>query len=758
MKKRLLYPLSFLIFTAIFYILSKASISGLFYPFAFGFMFALVWTNQKPWVVCPAFLVASVASNYSFSGIISAICCVFVLLVPYYLHIALKKNIRIWEIGIYAGLSQIANILFSYFYGNPFYFEIISMVVGILFMYLSISVLEAVLVKGLAYKLTILELISGGAVLIALSGGLTLLDIGPFSFLKLFVSLVILIVAYCSKTYYAVFVSVILGFGTLLSINNPVFIAPFIIWAISVSLFKSYKKYLMPVAIILAECLSGFYFNLYYGFSLWHLAPVIVSCIIFLSIPNKIYDRFRSLLKGKSSRIAIKDVVNRNRELLTRRLSSLSEVFKDMDRVFRKMAESSLSESEMKEVFKRELKKKVCESCPEKNRCFRTYSVEMEGVLDEISNISFDKGRISVLDLPNFLNIHCTKATSIISTANTLCQQYKRYSDLVGNVDKSKLLVADQLLGVSGVMSRLSKEIEVPMSFDVAREQKIMEELLFNEIVCDDVVVYEKGIHGQEATLLIRNEDKSKPIIPEIVGKVCGNAMAVQEVISSVKPGWTTLSVKTAPKYDCAFGISVKTKSGSIKSGDCHSVLKLDSDKFMFALCDGMGSGEKAEEMSETAISLLENFYKAGFESDIILSSVNKFLSLQREEAFSAIDICVLDLKNGMADFIKMGSPCSYLVGKEKCQIIEGGSLPLGVIDDCSPNIRKIATNQGDFIILLTDGISDSFESDEKLTEFICSISDKNPQNVSDLILNQALEVNQGNAKDDMSVLVIKIY
>ena len=757
-KKSFFYPLSFIIFALVFYVLCNASVSGIFCPFAFSFMFALVWTNQKPWIVCPAFLLASIINNPSFENIISSICCVFVLLVPYYLHVLAKKNIKIWEMGIYVGVSQLANILFSYFQGGEFYFQIISMVVGIMFMYLSISILEAVLVKGLAYKLTVLEMISGGVLLMAISDGLTPVYIGSFSFLKLFVALVILVVAYCSKSYYAVFMSVILGFGSLLSINNPVYIAPFVIWAIAISLFKSYKKYLMPIALLLAECLGGFYFELYYNFTYLHILPVLLSCLIFVAIPNKVYDRISTLLRGKSDRVAIKDVVNRNREVLTRRISSLSEVFKEMDRVFRKMAQGSLSEEEMEGVLKRELKRKVCDDCPLKNRCYKTYCNEMEEVLQEIASIAFSKGKISVLDLPNFLNTHCSKATSVISTVNTLCEQYKRYSNLVENVDNSKLLIADQLLGVAGVMKRLAKEVESPMSFDSVREQKITEELLFNEIVCDDVVVYEKGIHTKEVTLLIRNEDKNKAILPEIVGRICGNEMVIDGTISSIKPGWSTLTMKTAPKYDCAFGISVKTKAGSEKSGDCHSILRLDSDQFMFALCDGMGSGEKAEEISETAISLLENFYKAGFDSDIILSSVNKFLSLQKGESFSAIDICILDLKNGFVDFIKMGSPCSYVVGKDNCQVIEGGALPLGVIKDSRPNMRRIATDEGDFIILLTDGISDSFESDEAMSEFICSISEKNPQTISDLILNKALEINQGIAKDDMSVLVIKIY
>ena len=190
-KKYLYYSLSFLIFTGFFYILFHASISNLFYPFAFGMMFALVWSNQKIWVVCPAYLIAGILNNWGVYNIISVICTVFCVAVPYLIHVLLKKNIKIWEVGIYALISQVAQVVLSYVGGGVFYYEIISTFVGILFMYLMIMILDAVLVRGLAYKLTSLELISGGVFLAVLSDGLTFATIGPFSFLKLFVSFTI---------------------------------------------------------------------------------------------------------------------------------------------------------------------------------------------------------------------------------------------------------------------------------------------------------------------------------------------------------------------------------------------------------------------------------------------------------------------------------------------------------------------------------------------------------------------------------------
>ena len=757
LKRSVYYPLSFVIFLMIFYILSNASIGMVVYPFAVAFMFALVWVNQKAWIVCPAYLVGSLLFDFSFVNIICSICAVLVLLIPYYLHIFVRKNIKLWEFCIYCGVAYIPNLIFEIYNNGNFYFNIVSLICGVLFFVLSIQFLEVLFIKGLSLKLNILEYISGGVFLVVLSDGLTFLSLGPFSFLKLFVSFVILFIGYSSKSYYAVFASALLGFGSLLGMGNPVYIAPFMIWAMFISPFKSYKKYLMPVALIVSECLSEFCFDLYYNYSPWEIAPILASCLIFLLIPEKIYDKIRMILRTKPTRIAIKDVVNRNREVLEKRLGYLSDIFADMDRSFRKLTKNSLSKQEIQDVLKRELRLKVCENCANFNRCQRVYTKEIEDVYDEISEIAFEKGRINILDLPSFLNSHCSKTTAIISSVNTICEQYRRYSELVGSVDLSKLLIADEFYGISNIFKKLSNEVSVPISFDCAREDKILQELLFNDVICDDIVVFERDIHILEVSLLVRNEDKDKTLIPKIVGKICGVEMCVQEVVNSLKPGWTTLLLKTAPKFDCLFGISSKSKNNASKSGDCHSVIKLDSDKFMFALCDGMGSGEKAEEISSVAIDMVENFYKAGFESDVIMSSVNKLLSIQQQDVFSAVDLCVVDLKIGFANFVKMGAPACFLVKNDECRIIDGGALPVGIVSEGVPAEKKEFVDSGDFIVLVTDGISDSFESDEALGEYICSLKDKNPQAFSDKILQKALENSGEIAKDDMTVLVIKI-
>lgn len=186
--------------------------------------------------------------------------------------------------------------------------------------------------------------------------------------------------------------------------------------------------------------------------------------------------------------------------------------------------------------------------------------------------------------------------------------------------------------------------------------------------------------------------------------------------------------------------------------------MRLNGDKFMFAVCDGMGSGNQAKSTCETSMSLIENFYKAGFSSELVLSSVNKLLAMQKTDVFSALDVCVLDLKNGLGDFIKMGSPSGFIISSQECKIVSAGALPLGIVDVAQPVTQKLVISDGDTILLFTDGVADSFSDDQKISDFLKDNYSTNPQVIADRLLDQALANNNGRALDDMTILAVKVF
>ncbi len=756
-NKYLLFVLQFAVFFGLFFVLFNASVNMVIFPFAFGMLFALLWANQKVWLLVPAYILAGVVFEPTLEFAICMLVTVFCLIVPYFAHILAKKTMKKWEFIIFAILSQTAVVAFDCVNGFSPILSLVSVVVGVVFMLACMNIFEAIIIRGFTNKLTILETVSLFAVIGVFCGGLVVLNIQNFSFLKLFMSFVLLIFAFCSTPLLTVLVAAIGGIGALVATNNPIFVAPFLIWALVCLLFKKRFRIFMVVSLLCIEIIIGYYFKLYTSFGIIEILPLLISCAVFLVLPKNVMKEVSIIFNLSKDRIAMKNVVNRNREILHKRLGNLSEIFNDMNLLYRRLLKSGMTLQEVQGVLFQEISEKICSFCPEKNHCHRTHAESTRKVFDDLIKISFEKGRATLLDIPSYLTSRCKQTTAILGSINTLTAQYKKYISMTHDVDTSKLIIADQLLGVSKIMGELSKEVETNISFDTARENKILDELTYHNIICIDAVVFEKDIWTMETSVVVRNEDAEKLRICDVVSKVCGKKMSVFESFSSVRPGYTVLNLRTAPKYDCLFGVSQHTKNGSKVSGDTYSVVKLDSDRLLFVISDGMGSGEKAENASELSISLIENFYRAGFDNELILSTVNKLLALHKEEIFSAMDICVIDERNGLADFIKMAAPKSFILSEDECKIVETGSLPIGIVENSKPLTNKNVISAQDFVILVSDGIADSFESDDELVSCIKSIKTKNPQEFSEELLQRALACNNGYAVDDMTVLVVKI-
>ena len=752
--KNLLLFVSFLL---LFFVLNNASINNVLYPFSFGMLFALTWANQKVYLLAPAYLISGLVLNFSLNNAIVLLVTIFLLVLPYYIHVLCKKVMKKWEFGLFSLLSQTASLVFAITGGYSIVLAAVNIVLGVLYMYSAIIIFEALIVRGFTNKLTSLELISLFILVMSLCAGLVNISIGDFSFLKLFVSFVILVFAYTSTSVLTLLMAITAGAGALLATNNPIYMTPFVLWALCALVFKNHHKIFMVIGVFCCEVINGLYFNLYPSFNIVEALPIILSSVIFLILPKKWLDEMAVIFNLSKDRLAMKNVVNRNREILGKRLSNLAEVFNEMNIIYRNMLKKGMSKEDVKKILYGEICDKICSYCPERNHCHRTFADSTKKVFEELITIAFERGKATLLDIPSYLTSRCKQTSAILGSVNTLTAQYKKYMSMMADVDSSKLIIADQLLGISKIISSLSKEVDANVSFDTVRENKILDELTYHNIICIDAVVFEKDIHTEIASLVVRKEDAEKMRIVDCVGKVCGQKMTIYESFPSVRPNYTVLNLKTAPRFNCVFGVSQKTKSKSETSGDNYTVIKLDGDRILFAVSDGMGSGEKAENYSELSLALIENFYKAGFDNDIIISSVNKLLNLHKDDIFSALDVGVLDLKNGICDFIKMASPVTFIVSSEEVKKVESSSLPLGIVDDVGPLVKKEVISAGDYIVVVSDGISDSFEDDEMFKEELLSLNGKNPQELADQLLERALSRNKGYAVDDMTCVIIKI-
>ncbi|MDD4816153.1 MAG: SpoIIE family protein phosphatase [Clostridia bacterium] len=749
--------LKYFLFFVVFFVLSKASIYNLIFPFAFGLFFALIWCNQKIYILAPLYIFACLVSDFSLINCIGVVTNVFIAMILFGLHIKLKKPIKFGLFSFYTIIAQSGFLLAQIYFNNSILIPILTIIIGFCFMLACKEILQVFLQRGLIYKLNIVEIVCGLVVLCAFSDGLCSFNIFGFVVVKLFAVFAIFMSVYVFNISTSILLASVIGLGGLVASGSTIFIAPFVIWALIASSFKTANRFVPVISVLLVEFCLGYYINIYNDYNLIAFAPIALGSLIFLTIPNTVIQKIVDYCHIIDNNMAMKSVVNRSRENLCKRLYDLSDVFGEMDYVFRSMIKGGMTKEQVKNFLIGEVKDKVCADCAEKNMCHRMCIDETCGVFEALIVSALERGKTSLLDVPPYLTTRCSRVSNLVGAINQLCAQYRQYAGVMNNLDASRVLIAEQLSGVSKIMKNLAGEVNKNISFDNNKENVIINELSYNNIICSDAVIYEQNADVVSATIVVRKEDSSKNKITEIVSKVCKNKMIITSDNTSTKAGWNVLTLKTAPKYDVIFGTASCAKDGSKISGDCYSIIRIDNDKFLLALCDGMGSGEKAEKTSSLAIGLVENFYKAGFDNDIVLSSINKLLSLNREEIFSALDVCVVDTRQGTADFIKMGAPNSYIKHINTIDTISGGTLPLGIVQDMQPIIIKKVLNVGDMVFLFTDGITESFASDAELEDYINNMKGLNPQILAEELINISIKINKG-AKDDMTIIVAKIF
>lgn len=167
-----------------------------------------------------------------------------------------------------------------------------------------------------------------------------------------------------------------------------------------------------------------------------------------------------------------------------------------------------------------------------------------------------------------------------------------------------------------------------------------------------------------------------------------------------------------------------------------------------------MGSGEKASKASRDAVNMIEGFYRAGFDDNIILSLVNKLLKISLDESFTTLDIAVIDTESGGLDVIKLGSASSFIVRKDNIEVLSCSLPPAGILDGVQPLTCKYQLFDGDMLVMMSDGVYDALEN-RGVTEVIDELGTVNPQILADELLARA---KKNGAEDDCTVLAMRIF
>ncbi len=565
----------------------------------------------------------------------------------------------------------------------------------------------------------------------------------------------ILSCVYLFRTGVGVTVASSLGVSLAIYYGNVSFVATLVLWGLSAEALSSISRYLSALALVLCDYLVFLLFGIYTSYTISEFLPVMIGTLFFCVVPTKLLSLIKDRVHAFREKQLARQTINRNRIMLSNKLFELSSVFTEMSNAFVKFKKCETSAERIRENSIRETQESVCKNCENLGRCKKRETQKNLG-LNKMIDIGLAKGKLNLIDLPDELGSICVHPGDIIYCVNKFLAEYRSYRLSSMNLSSSRAIIAKEAEGVAEILKGLALESGTLLKYHSKLEKILADELLKKGFLASEILIYgeDKLVN---VSLILNMKEFSLSLLQSIIGKVIGSNAILYEK-NNISEEKVYLSFKRRVEYDAVFGIARVKKDGSQISGDTHSVMRISDDKFLVALSDGMGSGEEAENVSSVSLSLIESFYKAGMNSNLILSTVNKLLSINTEDSFTALDVAVINLKDTKADFIKYGAPYGFIVNEGAVKIIEGNTLPLGILDELTPSVAQTEVSDGDMIVLLTDGISDAFGSSSAIIDFLRTVPAKNPQTLTNQMLGKAISLNNGKHLDDMTVLAVRIF
>lgn len=722
------------------------------YPYSIALFTTAVTLGANPFITPIVFLSSFlVVGEVGLLASASLPCVLFMAIIPIY------KKAKVTPRAEVVAFTALSTLLFV-FLGNTtsqvvIEKRILVSVVTVLISVVTLIAGNAVTKKGLKFKWGFEEGIALAVTTALLGLGVSNL-FSPFAWKTVSV-FIILCSAYVYKSGKSLIFACVLGFAPAIYYSNVSYVAVYLIFALVSESFMPFTRYASVIAVLATDYLVFAIFGVYGAYNLSDFIFTLIGATCFCIIPLKILKDLKEKLYSFREKQLARQSINRCRVMTSNRLFELAGVFTEMANSFSIFKQKEMNEEKAKQTIRKEILSCVCLSCENFAIC-KTKKVPNGAELDKLIEVGFAKGKLSLIDFPRELGNACVKPNNILFALNKRLGEYRAVAIENMNLSTGRALIADEAQGVSEILRGLALETGTLLKYQSRLERTICDSLLKSGFPVSEILIYGEN-ERLTVSIVLTVKEFSLPALENALSKIVGMPLSAYEK-SDITDDKCYLSFRRSSDYDAVFGIASLTKDGSDKCGDTHSVIRLKEDKFMVALSDGMGSGKQAETVSSASLSLIESFYKAGLNSELILNTVNRLLAINTEDFFTALDISVIDLKTCTADFIKYGSPYGFIIGESGIRIIEGNSLPLGILEELKPAVCTTELSDGDIVLFLSDGVSDAFGSSGEILDYLRTVPAKNPQALADGIVGRALELSDGKKNDDMTAVAVRIF
>ena len=560
--------------------------------------------------------------------------------------------------------------------------------------------------------------------------------------------------------------------------NEPIVVAAYAISGMIAGILNKFGKIGVICGFVLGNIVLSYVAN---GMvqNLILFKEILIAGIALLAVPKNINLNIENIINTeKLLPVGTNRGLNKSKETADK-LNNVSKVVKEMADNYKNVAATAVTEEDIKEKNKQKFITELLNNIEymENNVLYETIENVDNKIVDDIFNELMEKQFIRESDLLRILarnnnyvvgfNQDDEKETrdveKMIEAINSAFRISKMNFIWTERLNEEKRNFETQLNGVSKAISEIAVNMENELAENDAygeQKEQIVVLLKQKEILVQDLTINKKERYKIDI-YIEKNENKEiENTIESVLSKVLGEKLIIQEQNEIKSENIVKYNLISDDKFILDIGHSIAIKDGMTVSGDSIIQTKLKDGKYLIAISDGMGSGPEAKKSSQIVTSMLKRLLNSGFERNTSVNLINSNLLNVSDDVFATLDIVIADLYKGNIEFIKNGACPTYIKNNKKIQIIKSLTLPAGIVKSASTDVFDKDIENGDIIVMCSDGILDSnieYKNKELWIKYLLEDMEvANPQKIADIILNESVDNNFGKIKDDMSVVACK--
>lgn len=448
------------------------------------------------------------------------------------------------------------------------------------------------------------------------------------------------------------------------------------------------------------------------------------------------------------------------------RLLNYAESFEGLSKTFLSMGKHTRIQEEDVGQIRQEITGRVCSGCDTCAICWSPADNTMYGLFGRLVKNLMQYGEADE-ETKKELAEHCRYASHVEWEAATVFEQARLNKAWYNRLLENREVIAQQLDAMAYIMQDCASESKL---LD-GEEKRKLAEIRYRAKECgvavEEAHLYQKVDGHLQAVLRVRSKWGNCVAMKDLTKMLASvldlNVKPHKDTKTFVGKDAIEVIFEEEPLFHAVYGVSRLTKDGAKISGDNFSFLEKEDGELVLSLSDGMGFGEGACRESELVVDLLERFIEAGFTKETAIKMLNSAMVIHGEdEQYSTVDISSVNLYTGETSFYKIGASATFIRHKDggvECML--STSLPVGVSFEIEIEKAKKQLSDGDFLVMVTDGVLEYLQADnpeEAMEEIISGIRTNHPGLLAKKILDCVMEHTGGKVGDDMTVLAAALW